>query len=357
MPDARLSANVSLLGDTIESTEVTDDTLTAADTATTFLIAGSGVTITKGTSSWDISATGSGGDITSVTAGTGLSGGGTSGDVTVLLSTPVSIANGGTGSATASAARSALGAAASGANSDITSLSGLTTALSLAQGGTAATTAAGARTNLGLGTLSTQDANNVSITGGSMTGITDLAVADGGTGASSAAAARTNLGAAASGSNSDISSLSGLTTPLSIAQGGTGAATAGGARTNLINCMPIGGAELTSRNATFQIATFGAGATSGGVDTLWPVPVTGTVDDLSARVIVAPSGSNSWTVTLRKNGANTSLSCVIAGTNVSCSGTGPVSVAAGDRLGVQFTEGGSATGTQGAGWSACFVPQ
>lgn len=39
-------------------------------------------------------------------------------------------------------------AAAPGANSDITSLSGLTTALSIAQGGTAATTAAGARASL-----------------------------------------------------------------------------------------------------------------------------------------------------------------------------------------------------------------
>lgn len=46
----------------------------------------------------------------------------------------------------------------------------------------------------GLGTMSTQAAANVAITGGSITGITDLAIADGGTGASTAAAAATNLG-------------------------------------------------------------------------------------------------------------------------------------------------------------------
>lgn len=40
------------------------------------------------------------------------------------------------------------------------------------------------RTTLGLGTIATQDANNVSITGGSVTGITDVIVADGGTGRS-----------------------------------------------------------------------------------------------------------------------------------------------------------------------------
>lgn len=46
----------------------------------------------------------------------------------------------------------------------------------------------------GLGTMATQAASAVNITGGSVTGITDLAVADGGTGASSAPAARANLG-------------------------------------------------------------------------------------------------------------------------------------------------------------------
>jgi len=64
----------------------------------------------------------------------------------------------------------------------------------VAEGGTGATTAAGARTNIGLGTIATQNASAVAITGGTITGITDLAVADGGTGASTAAGARTNLG-------------------------------------------------------------------------------------------------------------------------------------------------------------------
>ena len=67
-------------------------------------------------------------------------------------------------------------------------------ALKVTRGGTGATTASAARTNLGLGSIATQAANNVAITGGSITGITDIAIADGGTGASTASAARTNLG-------------------------------------------------------------------------------------------------------------------------------------------------------------------
>lgn len=48
-----------------------------------------------------------------------------------------------------------------------------------------------------------------------------LTIAGGGTGASTADGARNNLGAAKSGANSDITSLSALTTPLSVEQGGT----------------------------------------------------------------------------------------------------------------------------------------
>ena len=51
-----------------------------------------------------------------------------------------------------------------------------------------------ATTALGLGTMSTQNANAVAITGGTISGITDLAVADGGTGASSITANSVILG-------------------------------------------------------------------------------------------------------------------------------------------------------------------
>lgn len=92
-------------------------------------------------------------------------------------------------------------------DADLTAIAGLTSAadkgIQFTGVGTAATydlTAAGKallddadasaqRTTLGLGTIATQAANNVAITGGSVTGITDITIADGGTGASTKASA------------------------------------------------------------------------------------------------------------------------------------------------------------------------
>lgn len=63
-------------------------------------------------------------------------------------------------------------------------------------GGTGAGTAATARSNIGCGNMAVQNKNSIDITGGTITGITDITVADGGTGASNASGARTNLGLA-----------------------------------------------------------------------------------------------------------------------------------------------------------------
>jgi len=115
--------------------------------------------------------------------------------------------------------------------------------------GTAFVTESGAtvRTSMGLGTIATQDSSNISITGGSITGITDLAIADGGTGASTANAAINNLlpsqatangkylksdGTNTSWDDLNISTAD-ITGTLPIANGGTGATTAGAARTAL----------------------------------------------------------------------------------------------------------------------------
>lgn len=90
--------------------------------------------------------------------------------------------------------------------------------LGVGQGGTGAVTADIARTNLGLGLVATESI---------------VPVTKGGTGATSPENARLSLVSAKSGDNSDITSLTGLTTALSVNQGGTGAKTAEGARASL----------------------------------------------------------------------------------------------------------------------------
>jgi hypothetical protein len=175
------------------------------------------------------------GTVTSITAGTGLSGG------TITSSGTIAIANTGVGAATYGSA-SVVPVVTLNAQGQVTAVSNTSIAISPSQVS-------------GLGTMATQNANSVTITGGNIDGTTigattpsaasftaltatgntslatvtagvwhgtAIAVSYGGTGGTTAASARTNLSAAQSGTNSDITSLNGLTTPLSETQGGTG---------------------------------------------------------------------------------------------------------------------------------------
>jgi len=126
------------------------------------------------------------------------------------------VADGGTGSSNASDARTALGVAigsdVQAYDAGLASIAGLTTAADKMIYTTGSDTyavatitaagrailddadAAAQQASLGLGSIATQASDSVSITGGSIAGITDLAIADGGTGASSATSALSNLG-------------------------------------------------------------------------------------------------------------------------------------------------------------------
>ena len=122
---------------------------------------------------------------------------------------------------------------------------------------TTAASAADARTTLGLGTAAVESV---------------VPVAKGGTGGTTAASARSGISAAQSGANSDITSLSGLTTPLSVSQGGTGADNAAAARTNLgISTGAAGTVQTSTYDTTAGRLMIVGGFGLGNVSAVAPI--------------------------------------------------------------------------------------
>lgn len=116
------------------------------------LTAGSGVTITNGSGTITIAATGSGGTVTSVdvsggTTGLTTSGGPITGSGTITIAGTLGLANGGT-------------------NANLSATGGASQVLRQSSSGAAVTVSQLANTDItGLGTMSTQNSNNVNITG------------------------------------------------------------------------------------------------------------------------------------------------------------------------------------------------
>jgi hypothetical protein len=81
----------------------------------------------------------------------------------------------------------------------------------------------------------------------------------------------------------------------------------------------------------------------------------GTISNFVFNVTTSPGGPNSWTVTLRKNGASTSVTCTISGNATSCSdSTHSVSFSAGDTIDVMAVPNAGAAHATYADWHATY---
>lgn len=140
--------------------------------------------------------------------------------------------------------------------------------------------------------------NNANSEIANSTGAGTLPVSKGGTGAVTAGAALTALGAAASGANSDITSLASLNTPLSVAQGGTNAVTAGAALTALGAAASGSNSDITQLNGLASTLTTTSGNVRSNINVTTVSPSASNSTALYQGFdvqVVYPSNANSLT--------------------------------------------------------------
>lgn len=155
---------------------------------------------------------------------------------------------------------------------------------------------------------------DLSGTGTTLSGV--LLVNHGGTAAATAAGARTNLGAAASGANSDITSLSGLTTPLSVGQGGTGVTVIPSFRVDR-NGVQQGIQSNTYTKLTFPHVMFNVGLGYDTVNHLFLPPRPGIYRLAASALLVQLAGLQSFRVYIYRNGSILASSPLLRNWNTS----------------------------------------
>lgn len=111
----------------------------------------------------------------------------------------------------------------------------------------------------------------------------------------------------------------------------------------------IGGQGVADSTARRQGVVGGAGGWNSGTATNFDQLVTsaGTLQNLRVLLTVAPGSGKSYTVTLYKNGSSTALTVTVSDLATTGSDTThTVSVAAGDKLRIEYTTSGTPTSTQ-----------
>ncbi len=262
------------------------------------------------------------------------------------IATPIGISDGGTGSTTAGGARVNLSAAASGANSDITSLSGLTTALAPAYGGTGVTTVPsngqvliGNGTNYTAATLTA--GSNITITNAS--GAITIAATGGGGGGggtvTSVAASGGTTGMSFTGSPITTSGTLTLTGTLATANGGTG-----------VTGTPSNGQLLIGNGSGYTLATLTAGSNVTITNSAGGITIAATGGGGGGGTVTSVSGSGGSTgLTLSGGPITTSGTLTLGGTLALANGGTGATTASGARtaLDVPSTTGSGASGTWG----------
>lgn len=195
----------------------------------------------------------------------------------------------------------------------------------ITEGGTGATSVANARANLGLGTIALQNSNNISVTGGTLTGITDIAVADGGTGSSTAEGARVNLLPSYSGNGSKVLALNSGATDVEWTTNGNGTVTS--VDVTVPTGLVVSGNPITT-SGTFAIS----------FDTGYEIPTTAkqtewdTAYGWGDHSVVGYLTSETFTGTVTSVAATMPTGFVVSGSPITASGTLAISFDTGYAL-------------------------